>query len=284
VKGLVAFAGVILRAVNGARRSLYRAGVIKPKRLPRPVISIGNIAAGGAGKTPAVIAVAKYLTERGLRVAVLSRGYGRTTHEGGIVTSLDPDRFGDEPVLMKKRLNNVDVIVGSERYDNAIRYLQSSLCDAFLLDDGFQHLQLHRDLDVVIDIDSAMLFREGRSSLRDAGIVVPRNLLLRVPGQLRGKRVFAFSALADNAQFFATLKGAGLEIAGTREFRDHHRYSSAEIDAIIAAAKAAGAEAIVTTEKDAVKIASEAVTAIPAEFVMEPAVLQRIYEVAAARL
>jgi tetraacyldisaccharide 4'-kinase len=257
------------RAVNRLRRALYRAGILRPRRLTKPVISIGNIAVGGAGKTPAAIAVANFLTARGLRVAVLTRGYGRTG-EGGPVTAADADRFGDEPVLIKKH-TNVDVIVGKNRYENALR----SEADVFVLDDGFQHLQLHRDADLVIDAP-ARFYREGRSALRDADMVIPRRLRLTIPAGLRGKSLFAFSGLADNEQFFQSLREEGLTIAGTRAFPDHHRYSANDLDAIAAAARAVHADAIVTTEKDAVKIDRRDMIPVRAEFVIEPAVLEQL--------
>lgn len=104
------------RALNRVRRALYRRGILKAKKLHRPVISIGNIAAGGTGKTPAVIAVCRYLVSRGLRVAVLSRGYKRGAESyTGLVHDFDARKYGDEPVLVK-RAANVDVFVGSDRY------------------------------------------------------------------------------------------------------------------------------------------------------------------------
>jgi tetraacyldisaccharide 4'-kinase len=259
----------IYRGVNRLRRALYRSGILRAKRLAKPVISIGNIAAGGTGKTPAVIAVVDFLTSRGYRVAVLTRGYGRRG-EGGLVQSADADRFGDEPVLIKHR-TNVDVIVGADRYDNALRHD----ADVYVLDDGFQHLQLHRDIDLVIDAP-ARFYREGRSALRDADIVIPRRLRLIVPDDLRSKRLFAFAGLADNEQFFDSLREHGLQLAGTRGFPDHHRYTRADLDAIEAASRAAGGEAIVTTEKDAVKIDRRDMISIRAEFVIEPEVLEEL--------
>src|SRR5205807_8623332 len=121
------------RGVNRLRRALYRRGVLKPRRLPRPVISVGNLAVGGAGKTPAVITIARYLEKRGFRVAVLTRGYGRSGNMPGVVTSLDAATFGDEPVLLKSKLKTIDVIVGSNRYKNAIQFLSSNECDLFIL-------------------------------------------------------------------------------------------------------------------------------------------------------
>jgi tetraacyldisaccharide 4'-kinase len=266
---------LLWRGVNRLRRALYRRGLLKGRRLPRPVVSVGNLAAGGAGKTPAVITIARYLAKRGFRVAVLTRGYGRNEKVSGIVTSLDAARFGDEPVLMKSKLKNVDVIVGSNRYDNALQFLNQNDCDLFVLDDGFQHLQLARDVDVVIDTAGGVM-REGRSALADADFVIRRNLRMAVPDELASKRLFAFAGLADNDQFFASLRALGLSVAGTKGFRDHHRYTPADIAAVKAAARDAGAEIAVTTEKDAVKIDDRDIIPIAAEMIVEPEVLEAI--------
>ena len=261
-------AELLYRGINRIRRSLYQAGILKSKKLPVPVISVGGIAAGGSGKTPAVIAIAGALAQRGLRVGILTRGYA-SSGEGGVVNQLDADRYGDEPVLIKKRVPAAAVIVGADRYNNA---LQQSV-DIFILDDGFQHLQLHRDLDVVMDSAAAGFLREGRSALRFADIVLPRRMRLAIPDSLQGKRVFAFAGLADNRQFFESLD---LELVGTRSFPDHHRYSAPDIEQIKLQARNAGAEAIVTTEKDAVKIDDSQIIAIPAELVTDKAQLDRI--------
>ena len=256
--------------VNRIRRALYRAGMLRPKRLHRPVISIGNLAAGGTGKTPAVIALTRFLSANGLRVAVLTRGYGRgDTAATGPVTTLDAYKYGDEPVLIK-RATNADVLVGANRYGNGRDYD----CDVFVLDDGFQHLQLRRDLDIVIDSPSR-ISREGPSALLDADHVIPRRLRTVVPEELRGQRVFAFAGLADNEQFFASLRAAGLELAGTKSFPDHHRYTAADI----AALEGHGLP-LVTTEKDEVKIAGSRVIAVGAEFDIPEEVLSEALQVA----
>jgi len=256
---------LLWRGVNRVRRALYRRGVLKATKLDKPVISVGNIAAGGAGKTPCVIAIARALAARGLRVAVLTRGYGRAGGSG-VVTSLDAAKFGDEPVLIKKSAPNVDVIVGSNRIRNS--YLIDT--NVYLLDDGFQHLQLERDVDVVIDVPSARVYREGRSALRHADFVIPRRLRLSVPPVTRA---FAFAGLADNDQFFAALRAAGVTLTGTRSFPDHHRYTAADLAEIRAATQG---EPILTTEKDAVKLDAADIVAVPAEFEIDPAVLEAI--------
>jgi tetraacyldisaccharide 4'-kinase len=267
-------AELLYRGVNRARRAIYRSGVLKSRSLPRPVVSIGNIALGGSGKTPLVIHVARFLTGRGMRVAVLTRGFGRAGRQEGLVTGLDAREFGDEPVLIKKSADNIDVIVGLHRYVNAVEYLKSKSCDIFMLDDGFQHLPVARDADIVIDAPAAKWLREGRGALRDADIVLVRDrdfrLRLANVEPLRSRRLFAFAALADNAQFFASLRQEGLDLAATLGFRDHHLYTAADIAIIREAAKRAGAETIVTTEKDAVKIPSETdIVAVRAEVVLE---------------
>ena len=262
----------MITLVNRLRRALYRAGVLKAQRLPVPVISVGNITMGGAGKTPAVIAIARALSERGLRVGVLTRGYGRSG-DGGPVESLDPDRFGDEPVLIKKHVPNANVIVGVNRYVNAMRYP----CDVFVLDDGFQHLQIHRDLDIVIDAPSR-LHRESRAAMQHADIVLTRDLRLSIPDTLRGKRVFAFAGLANNDQFFEALRREGLNVVGTRGFGDHHRYSNQEIAAI----RSESADVFVTTEKDAVKISDPSIVAVPAEMIIPREAMERIITTASS--
>ena len=239
------------RLINRVRRALYRAGVLKAKRLAKPVISVGNIAAGGAGKTPAVIAIAEHLLARGKRVAVLTRGYGAM----------------DEPLLIKKRVPKADVIVGSNRYANAY----SVNCDIYLLDDGFQHLQLHRDLDLVIDVDDARVYREGRSALRDADFVIPRRVRTDAE-KLRGKRVVAFAGIANNAQFFESLRAAGVEVIATREFPDHHHYKPSDIPQ--------GGEILVTTEKDAVKLNRDDIIAVRLDFIIPDEVFAAIDAVA----
>lgn len=277
MRWLIGPAQALYLAINRARRSLYRAGLLRPRRLPRPVVSIGNLSTGGAGKTPAVIALAEELVRRGIKVAVLTRGYGR--RDGGVaglVDRLDAARYGDEPVLIKKRVENVDVIVGTNRYENALFYLAQHSCDVFILDDGFQHLQIARDLDIVIEAPGSAFHREGRSALRDADIVVPRRISVTIPGAARGRKALAFAGLANTAQFFESIREAGLDVVATMSFPDHHRYMPRDLQAIDDTAAASGAEVLVTTEKDAVKLDRHDIIAIPAGFVFDSAVIERV--------
>ena len=145
-----------------------------------------------------------------------------------------------------------------------------------MLDDGFQHLQIARDLDIVIEAPDATFYREDRSALRDADIVVPRRIALTIPQQVRGRKAFAFAGLANTVQFFASLREAGVDVTATMSFPDHHRYLPRDLQAIDDTAAAAGAGVIVTTEKDAVKLDRHDIIAIPADFVFDPAVVEQV--------
>ena len=150
-------------------RGLYRFSILKSSNLPRPVVSVGNLTAGGGGKTPIVMWLAQTLALRGVRPAILSRGYGR---EGDGVRIVDPDGpwsiFGDEPSMMARKLGDVPVVVSGNRRLAGLQLLQHQDVDLFILDDGFQHYALKRDLDIVV-IDNNRHFGSGR--LLPAGIL-----------------------------------------------------------------------------------------------------------------
>lgn len=158
------------RGVVQLRVYLYQAGVFKRFSLPCPVISIGNITAGGTGKTPAVIEIAKLLRQHGKRVAILSRGYRRNTSMPNYVVQPDADvrMAGDEPLLIARKLQsqktsnvpNIPVIVGSQRYLSGKLALDRFQSEVILLDDGFQHIQLERTFDLVL-IDATNPFGGG---------------------------------------------------------------------------------------------------------------------------
>jgi tetraacyldisaccharide 4'-kinase len=146
---------VILGTAARVRRVLSSAGLLPASRLPRPVISVGNLVMGGAGKTPHVIHLARWLAGQGRRVGILSRGYGRKSRgvrwvsDGGgpIITAAEA---GDEPVLIARLLPGIPVVVGESRAAAGRELLSRRPVDVFLLDDGFQHLSLRRDVDLLL--------------------------------------------------------------------------------------------------------------------------------------
>ena len=160
------------------RLFLNQIGLLKIKRLNIPVISVGNLTVGGTGKTPLVIALAEYLSRKGLKVGVLSRGYkGRRKMDLEWVSDgqrliADPSQVGEEPYLIASRLRQVPVVVGRDRYESGQRLLEGFNADVILLDDGFQHLQLHRDMNLLI-IDGTLPFGHSHSN----GWLLPRGIL-----------------------------------------------------------------------------------------------------------
>lgn len=281
-------------AVARRRREWYAARPELRRRLRRPVISIGNIAAGGRGKTPFAAAVARMLLEMGERPAILSRGYARAEAPDGAVVVRDAHgiradlaRAGDEPFMLARQLPGAIVIASPDRYLGG-RLAEHHLgATVHILDDGFQHFQLDRDLDVVLvrreDLEGgrptagaerrSTFLREPPDVLvaADAIVVVDNAVVsgLGVPvfgvsrtigtpvfddGEVAPTRVFAFAGIAEPARFFETVRDAGLELAGSRSFADHHRYTSGDLERLVRAARAAGAAALLTTEKDYVRL------------------------------
>ena len=141
----------------------YRRGWLKQAALPRPVISVGNITAGGTGKTPTVIEIARILGQAGRRVAILTRGYRRAGDAPHVIVTPDfsASAVGDEPLLLAKSLPQARVIVGRNRAESGRIALERFQPDVFVLDDGMQHLRLRRDCDLVL-IDATQPFGGGR--------------------------------------------------------------------------------------------------------------------------
>ena len=271
------------------RRERYAHRPDLRRRLRHPVVSIGNLAAGGRGKTPLVVAAARLLLEMGERPAILSRGYGRALREDGVVIVSDAaglradlDRSGDEPLMLARQLRGAAVLACEDRY-LAGRLAEHHLgATVHLLDDGFQHLQLERDADIVLvgreDVERPVTFPAGRLrepvdalvaadaivavdpdvSIEGVSEEVPVFGVRRAGGEAVGVRpgtpVFAFAGIARPAGFFADLRAAGWDVRGTRAFRDHHRYGSAELTRLAGEAARVGAAALLTTEKDVVRL------------------------------
>lgn len=263
----------------------YKHGWLRPKRLQGPVISIGNLSVGGSGKTPLTIRLAELLRDRGIAVDVLSRGYGRqskTVEE--VVAEGSPDDFGDEPLLIA-RATGVPVFVGASRYQAGLLAEEKQPGPALhLLDDGFQHRQLARDLEIVVLHRSdfaEQLFPGGRlrepfSSLSRAQIVVMRQEDKDREPELRQRgftgsvwwmerrlevpqvtRVVAFCAIAREEEFFSGLRSRGIAVEAKRAWHDHHRYAETDIAELFELGRQHDAEAFLTTEKDLVRLDPE---------------------------
>ncbi len=263
----------------GIRNRLYDRGSLRINRLQGPVISVGSISAGGAGKTPFVIMLGELLKRRGIAFDVLSRGYGRQTKGVALVDPSGlPQEFGDEPVLIARKLG-VPVIVGEDRFAAGQFAEEKFGPQAHLLDDGFQHRRLARDFDIVLvterDLHDSLLpigrLREPLAALsRASAIVLMDNAALdQLPlrqGQFvwRASRKFmapgtndaciAFCGIARPQDFFLELRRAGVILAGTREYADHHAYTAADARSLLRLRRQAGATAFVTTEKDEVNL------------------------------
>jgi tetraacyldisaccharide 4'-kinase len=175
------------------RTLFYSLGLLNPKRLPCPVISVGNITVGGTGKTPLVMALAKGLKARGISVAILSRGYkGKRPSEpsvsDGRITFLSPEESGDEPFLMAKALKGIPILVGKNRFVSGRVALQRFGVRGLLLDDGYQHLQLHRDIDILL-IDSRIGFGDHH--------LLPRGILREPLTHLRRAHLFLLTKVEN---------------------------------------------------------------------------------------
>jgi tetraacyldisaccharide 4'-kinase len=171
--------GLIVRL----RETIYKKGLLQSKRLPCPVISIGNLTIGGSGKTPMTIYAAELIQSLGYSVAIISRGYkGQAEKIGGVVCDgrricMGPDTAGDEPFMVAQRLKTVPVIVGQNRFKAGRLAIQEFKPDVLLLDDAFQHLKLHRDLDLVLldsiePLGNTFLFPRG--TLRETASALSR--------------------------------------------------------------------------------------------------------------
>lgn len=275
--------------------------------VPAKVISVGNVTVGGTGKTPLVISLAEWLTERGHEVGVISRGYGRKDHDvltvsDGHYKVTDPAVAGDEPTLMAARLDEIPVLVGKDRIEAAHVCIEQYGSKILLLDDGFQYRKLRRDLDIVV-IDAFEPFgngwllpagplREPLDSLKRADlIVISRSDEAKMPIPIIEERIrpftdvpilrakhwarnwvgvtefkehslesmcgrfcYAFAGIGNPEAFLHTLRRVGIQVVGFAPYRDHHVYTEFDLKRIVRAAERKGAVAILTTEKDGVRL------------------------------
>jgi tetraacyldisaccharide 4'-kinase len=268
----------IYGGVIGTRNALYDRGVLQARRLQGPVISVGNLSAGGSGKTPFVMLLGELLKTRNIRFDVLSRGYGRESKGVRLVDPAGlPREFGDEPLLIARKLQ-VPVIVGEDRYE-AGRFAESKFgVQLHLLDDGFQHRALARDFDIVLvtpqDAKDRLLpsgrLREPLGSLRRADAValssgaaadwfpVEGKLVWRVRRGILPPNVpvrpVVFCGIARPQNFVLQLRAANIEPVAEAFYHDHHAYSEKDVRELLALSQRSEAGGFVTTEKDAVNL------------------------------
>lgn len=288
--------GIVVRL----RAFAYARGLLGVRRLNRPIISVGNLTVGGTGKTPMTALLARLLMARGKRVAVISRGYGGSLEGNtrivcdGQTMFLTAAEAGDEPVHLATAVPGLMTVIGTDRYAAGLLAQEKLNPDVFILDDGFQHLRLHRDLNILLmdcrapfgngRMLPAGLLREPESALKRADLVVYTRcsgvgtpavhgaipscgaghalagVALLPDGArqefavLHGRRGAAFAGIADPEAFFASLREQGLDLVQTVSFSDHCPYGEIEAARLVEACRMSGAEYLITTGKDAVKL------------------------------
>ena len=272
----------IYGGVVRTRNALYDRGLLRSRRLQGPVVSVGNLSAGGTGKTPFVILLGELFKARGIKFDVLSRGYGRRSRGVHLVDPAGlPQEFGDEPLLIARKLQ-VPVVVGEDRYQ-AGRFVEAKFGPQLhLLDDGFQHRALARDFDIVLvtpqDAGDRLLpagrLREPLSALRRADAVVlasgasaesfplDKKLVWRVRRGIELNNATAtiplrpvvFCAIARPQNFVLQLRAASIEPVAEAFYRDHHAYNEKDVRELLALKQRSEAGGFVTTEKDAVNL------------------------------
>jgi tetraacyldisaccharide 4'-kinase len=302
----------LLDSIYGQMMRLRRRRVERQpqrqRRLARPVISVGNLSMGGTGKTPVVAAIARYLLDAGERPAILSRGYARSRHSDGVVVVSEGstirasiEESGDEPLMLARQVPGAVVCVSPDRHlagTLAERRFGSTI---HVLDDGFQHIELARDLDVLVttigEIPNGRVIpmgklREPSDAAARAHVLVVSDAtagaasaeawnlgiqqscgMLRVLGEpvsIRleppsgGLPVLAVAGIAHPDRFATMLRDAGWHVADSMAFADHHRYTAKDLAAIGAKLKASGADVVFTTDKDAVRLERFAPLPFPA--------------------
>ncbi len=300
--------GRLYGRITRLRRRLYGRGILPSVQAARPVVSLGNLTVGGSGKTPVALALAQGLLEKGLRPAILSRGYGRRKGSPSplvvskglsgkdVKLAQGPDESGDEPWLMAKKLPQAAVVVDPKRSRAARLAVEELGADILLLDDGYQHSALRADVRILL-LPAEKPFGNGAvlpaGPLREpvsahawadiivatgCGVVPPEILALAGgrpvfaaeyvslafvsardgralgPEQLAGREIFAFCGLGRPEGFKRSLEKLGARLTAFEALADHQKYDDEILCGLAEKFKSSGAEFIVTTAKDAVKI------------------------------
>ena len=299
---------LLYRALTQTRLTAYEKGLLRVTKLDVPVISVGNLTTGGTGKTPVVEWVCRTLANNQRRVCVLTRGYGRVNPEARVIVSdgstilAAATEAGDEPLLLAQNLKGQAAIISDADRAAAGRWASEELgIDVFVLDDGFQHLRLVRNLNLLV-VDATNPWGEGRllpfgrlrespsgaaradcivvtradreqdlSSLkkeirrfnRECPIFLSRMKVscithLNSSGQEEidsvPQPIAAFCGVGNPQSFFAQVRSAGLNPVLKQVFPDHHWYDQTEIESLCRRSRDSGAQSLVTTAKDAVKL------------------------------
>jgi tetraacyldisaccharide 4'-kinase len=308
--------GALYSVAMRMRRALYQQGTFKVHQINAPVISVGNITTGGTGKTPLVEWVARSVANEGRRVCILTRGYGRADVKKRVIVSngeqilSDAREGGDEPLQLAEALQGKAAVISDADRAAAARYaLENLQSEVFILDDGFQHLRIARNLDLVVvdatnpwggekllprgrlreplrelgradciiltrseqsrDIDSlrrqaerlsggrpVLLSRMRTRSLRPLDQISNSNLSETHPSSLISHPFAALCAIGNPSAFFKHIERDGYLLNYAQAFPDHHIYTQKDVDEFVMKARRAGAQALMTTAKDEVKLRS----------------------------
>jgi tetraacyldisaccharide 4'-kinase len=273
---LLAPLSLLFFVVAGLRKLSYQLGLSKSHKAKVPVIIVGNISVGGNGKTPFVIRLVQLLQSEGIKVGVISRGYGsKSEHYPAAVTEMNTAKYGDEPVLIHKR-TGCPIVVGSDRVQSCDHLVEQYGCDVIVSDDGMQHYRLKRDMEIAI-VDGNREFgngwlmpvgplRELKSRLNTVDHIIynghrdhalsyqikagqPRSVLdgKPIPDHLIKKvTVNAICGIGNPQRFKQTVTSMGYTIKSFHGFADHYHYQAEDFTAF-------ADEVVLMTEKDAVK-------------------------------
>lgn len=318
-------------AIMKIRASMYEKKIFRVHQLPVPIISVGNLTMGGTGKTPTVRLLAELLVNKGFSPAIISRGYGGSARSAVNIVSdgkkihLNPEEAGDEPFMLASTLKNIPVLTGKKRILPCMHAVEKLCCDILILDDGFQHMSVHRNVNIVL-FNATTLAGNGRvfpggelrepfEALNRADLFIitgvtdlnraqvnefgahlrathPQTTFFESRNEIAGifdqnghhiikediaQKYFAFSGIAHPERFIYSLKQNGLKITGNMAFSDHATYKYNTLEALIEKAKQSSATALITTEKDIVKIREQSLNfplhylkinaSIPASFI-----------------